>query len=691
MFFFYIVILIIIMETLMLIGLTGLAGYYLQDKSGRENKGILEQETQMLENEKPNSLNIYNSDKVNASNDELLKKSLNNYRDAENPALTGVLPPIYNSYSSYGNNNLLTGNLSDKKLSEVNDINRRKNVLETESPALNDRPMFKTSNLGTPSADDFSNFGTGLFANQEVSLLSGQVLNKEHSNMVPFFGSNVKQNMEMFTNESKLDNYSGNTSTFIHKKEPLPLFDQVTQNIYGSPLLTDHIDTSRYIASSYKQNEKPFYEEKVAAPIAGTLNNALNNVKQPTIDSLRTLSNQQVTYEGRTKAGQLGSVRGVEGNVAKNRPETAFELGPSRLFTTTGAITANKSENNYENMQLTSRQNQNIEYYGVAKSDSLNQGPRLSSVDNTNELDFTSFFQKPKNNQLSSDTQRNLSTVTTNKVNDYGKYSINLPELERDTTNDSQTLNVNKSSVGHQIGVQDSVKGTIKETLLGKHDNSGNIRTNVKNNSGDTGITNFQTKTTNKETLIDNNYNGHVNKKDGMGYSVVNAYAKTTNKELTSDYAYSGHVNDINKNSMVYTTFENPEKIRNAVHVENYKGNANTNTFASENRERYRNAEITDSKEKLLRSQPGGRNSSLGAITNNKGNLGKQKLTDNMLLKERAKTRVENVNFTGVIPTKNILGKQQEIFNNYSEVENSRLNSNDISAQLSKNPYYNLK
>jgi hypothetical protein len=393
-------------------------------------------------------------------------------------------------------------------------------------------------------------------------------------------------------------------------------------------------------------------------------------------------------------AGQMGSVRGIEGHVMKNKPETSFELGHSRLFTSTGANIANKSENNYENMQLTSRQNQNLEYYGVAKSkETLNSGPRLTSIDNTNELDFTSIFQNPRNNQLFSDTQRNLSTVTSSKVNDYGKKGINLPELERETTNTLHKLNVNKSSIGHQIGLQDSIKGTIKETLLGKHDNSGNIRTNVKSKSGNTGITDYKFKTTNKETLVEKNgdYKGHVNKKDGMGYSVVNVYAKTTNKETTSDNAYSGHVNDINKNSMVYSTFDNPEKVRNAVHVENYKGAANTNTSAAENRVQYNNAEITDTKEKLLHNKPGGRNSSLGVITNGASNLGKQKLTANMLLKERAKTRVENVNFTGIIPSKNILGEQQDVLNNYSEVENNRINSNDVSMQLSKNPFFNLK
>lgn len=677
----------------MLIGLTALAGYYLQDKSGRkkeEIRDINEKDPVMLENEKPNSLNIYSGDKVNAANDELLRMSLNNYKDAEKPSLTGVLPPIYNSYSAVGNDTILNVNINEQRLSDVNNINRRTNVLETASPNIVDRPMFKLSNLGTPSEDNYSNFGTGLFSNQEVSLLSGKVLEREHSNMVPFFGSNVKQNVETFTNESKLDNYTGNRSTYIHKQERAPQFEQVSQDIYGTPLLTDHIDTSRYIASAYRQNEKPFYEERIAAPIAGTLDNPVNNIKQPTIDSLRTANKQQVSYEGRMKAGQLGSVRGITGSIIKNKPDTHFELGHSRLFTSTGAVIANQSTNNYENMPQTSRQDQNIEYYGGAiYKESLSSGPRIKSIDNTNELDFNSLFQNPKRNQLSSDTQRNVGSMIPS-VNDYGKQGINLPELERDTTKQSQTLNINKGNSGHKMILQDDIKGTIKETLLGKHDNSGNIRTNVINRDNNSGITDYTFKTTNKEMLIDNNYNGHVNKKDGMGYSVVNAHAKTTNKELTSDYEYAGHANDANKNSMVYSTFENPEKVRNAVHIENYKGAGNHHTSAAQNRTMYNNAEITESKEKLLQGQrPSGRKSTLGTITNN--TLGKTKLTDNMLLKERRKTRPQNVNLTSVIPTKNILGEYQPIFNNHSELENNRLNASDVSMQLSSNPFFNLK
>lgn len=665
------------METLLLVGLTGLAGYYLKTDRKKEEGSI---DSIMAENQKPNSLNIYNSDKVNASNDELLKLSLNNYKDAQNPSLTGVLPPIYNSYSSVGNDFKIP--ISEPHLSEVNDINRRKNVMETTPPILSERPMFKLSQMGSLTDDAFSNFGGG---NSEVSLLTGQPIQRDHSNMVPFFGSNLKQNVENFTNEAKLDNFTGNKSTFIHKTEQAPRFEKFSQDIYGTPLLTDHVDTSRYIPSAYRQNEKPFDDIKVAAPISGTLNNPLNNVKEPTIDSLRIATNKQVSYAGRMKAGQLGSVRGVSVEVMKNRPDTHFELGHDRLFTSTGAVIGKKSTDNYQNMQETSRQNQNLEYYGNSYKDK--ESSQRLKYDNTNEFDFSSLVQEPKRNQLESDTMRNMGSNGFS-VNDYGKNSYNFTEMERETTNSgNQALNINMSNSGHQIGLQDELYSTMKETLIEKQDNTGNISTLKKYDSN---ITDYTFKTTQKETLINNKYKGQASKKDGMGYTVVNPEAKTTNKEINCNNSYSGHANDTNKNSMVYSTFENPEKVRNAVHIENYKGVGGYHTSASENRQQFENAEITAKKENLLKGQrPGGRKSTLGSISNN--TLGKTKLTPNMLFKERANTRKENIHTQSIIPSKNSLGIQDQVFNNFSEVENNRLNVADISKQLSTNPYYNLR
>ena len=651
------------METLALISLIGAAGYYLQDKTPRTAE-VTKNTVQMSESEKPNSLNIYHADKVNAANDEVLKRSLNNYKDAENPAFTGVLPPIYNSYSSIGNDTILTVNVkqpSAKEMANIDDSKRRENVLKQTQSSVQDRPMFKSLNLDTQFQQHvFSDFGNDKLVNQNISLLTGQPIERDHNNMVPFFGGSITQNVETFTNESKMDNLTGNRSTFFHKSEQSARFDQVKQDIYGTPIVTEHIDTTRFIPSSFRQGEKPFYEERVAAPISGTVYNPVNDNYNPTIDQLRVATKPQISYEGRLKAGQMGNVRGVPGTTLKNRPDTSFTLGHERLFTSVGAITAPLAKQNYENMPATSRQDQNIEYYGnVMNKDALATSQRLKNIDNTDELDFSSLVQPAKRNQFHSDTQRNLGTMVPG-VNDYGKNSYNLPELERESTNQMHSINLNKNTAGVRVALQDKARGTLKETMVDKKDNSGNIRTNAVNGVKNTGYTDYEAKQTQKQTLIHNKYNGHINKKDGMGYNIAKYDAKTTNKEITSNIHYSGHANDANKNAMVRNAFEN--------------------------------AEITQKKEILLKGQrPSGPKSSLGSINAGSGIVGETKLTANMLLKEKEKSRIENINNANMIISKEHVGNSKPIYNKFSEVENNRINSAIVSSQLKDNPFYNLR
>jgi hypothetical protein len=206
-----------------------------------------------------------------------------------------------------------------------------------------------------------------------------------------------------------------------------------------------------------------------------------------------------------------------------------------------------------------------------------------------------------------------------------------------------------------------------------------------------TGMTDYDLKTTNKETLIYKDYRGQANKKDQVGYNVAKYTAKTTNKEITSDNSYSGGANASKKTNMVRSTFENPEKVRNAVHVQDYKGTGKRHTSNAENRTQYHNAEITEKKEKLLKgARPSGRKSTLGSIAGGVGSVGQIKSTPNMLLKERSKDRMENINFQNVIPSKEVIGNQQPLYHKYAELENNRIDSGLVKGQLSKNPFYNL-
>jgi len=689
------------MESLAIIGITALLGYSFADKEGIRDVSIQDPlpTTRMPEHERPVSTNIYNSNMYQEAEDTTLNLAINNYKKAEDPALTGVLPPIYNSYSAIGNESILNNPLLDgsvKNLSDINNINRYKDItsVANNEPSVIARPMFKPIlNLDTEASVNFSNFGQGVPSNQSVSLLTGQPMDREHTNQVPFFGSNVKQNVESFTNTARLDQYTGNSSTFKHKNEQGQFFDSYQQDIYGTPQVTTAIEMDRFIPSVYRQNEKPFESEKISAPISGTIDNPLTSAASNfrTIDQLRAANKPQVSYAGRTVAGQFGNVRGVHGNVSKNKVDTHFELGQKRLFTSTGAVVAGQVQQNYSQMQPTSRQDQNLEYYGTLVSKDKKSEPRYSSMDNSNEL--TVLAQENRRQQLNSDTQRNVSKTTANNA-DYGKGSYKLPELERNSTNVQHTLNVNKSDKGHQLPVQDDIKQTTKQTTL-YTDNSGHINSRIKK-SDTSGIIGIDFKTTNKETTVHNKYKGQANKKDQMGYSIANYNAKVTNKETTSQNGYNGHAADNNKNSMVYSTYFNPEKVRNPAMAVNYQGHAGFEVGQSENRSRFANAEVNENSSILVSNQrPSGPQNY--NIAGGVGVVGDAYVKPNKLLAEEANTCNPNIsNISNAIPTKGKIGQHESETsrNVYGEVENNRETPDFaglINTQLQSNPFYNLK
>ena len=683
------------METIGIIFLTGFLGYQIANSKNETIINVVVQE-EMSEKEKPNSLNIYHSNKVNEINDKMLQMSIDNYADAKNPSLTGVLPPIYNSYSIPGNNNLNLKKIVSKDLrlnSDINSINRYTDPIKKEEPQLTTRPMFQSS-YDNELQQDFANFGQGTKFSSQVSLLTGEPIDKQHINMVPFFGSNITQNIEKFTNVAILDNFTGNTDTFFHKKEPLNRFDNYKQNIFGTPSLTDNIQLERYNQSLYKQGEKPFNPIRVNAPIANTDHNPIHSAAADykTIDELRSANKPQISYEGVIKSGQIGSVRGVSGIVNKNRVDTHFELGKDRLFTDTGFI-KEQTPHNFSNIQSTIRQSQNLEYYGSAISkESLKTDTRYTNVDNTSEL--STLFQEPITQQLKTDYKRNVNQSNLANNGDYGKDSINLPELERDSTSTMHNINLNQQGTQNKVGVQDDIKRTTKETTL-IQDNSGNINSFIKKSDNTNGMSNYEFKTTQKEILIDKNYIGQPMKNDQTGYNLSKYSAKTTNKETTSDLLYQGAAGNLS-NSMVYSTYDNPEKVRNAVHPKNYKGNATTQGFTKiENRQRFSNAEVNLNQEKLISNEhPSGPQSF--NISGGVNIVGDFNYRQNTLLKGEENLHLQNKdNISSNIPHIKQLGNLTQSDNNqFSEHLNTRETKefvNVIENQLSDNPFYNLR
>lgn len=606
----------------------------------------------------PSAMNIYHSEKVDAVNAELLQQSLNNYVKAENPEITGVISPVYNATAFPR---------------EPIAFSKIVNVKQSPQEPIAERPAFNNSlKLGTPDdSTNWSTFGTrpmdqqtSLLDNTVInttprngvlpssiepfSLLSGESMEFSHSNMTPFFGSTVKQNMSDSVYESTLDRYSGKTSTFFHKKETAPLFESFQQDIHGTPAYPESFKDA-FVQSRFRQGEKPFQSENVAAPIARTENPitwAQNN--QPTVDDLRTANKPKITYDGRTVDGQKGSVRGYQAPVERNKNTTHFEN--NYLFTTTGVVTGDRSRPEYI-VQDTARQDLNLEYFGNAAVgvQGASQRVRTDSIDNSHELD-PAMFQAPRKNQLRSDTDRNPNSVLKTQT-DRGSY--NMPELQRPVHD--TVLNATGSVNNSTVRVQDNVSTTVRETLDQINADNLNIKTTFTGSASaayNDGINDVSLKTTQKEMFVETNYTGNAQKSDAMGYAVAVPHVKPTNKEIFVETNYTG--NAYKSDTMGY-----------AVAIPHIK---------------------PTNKEINVRDTRNAHHAHFKHIPGGQSTIGDVKLTQNMALKSKDNKHLGNIGIA-VKSLQNDIGTSSSIRNNASEYANTRFNGDDIRKQLKDNVF----
>jgi hypothetical protein len=206
----------------------------------------------------------------------------------------------------------------------------------------------------------------------------------QHNNMVPFFGGHLRNKLvDANTNESTLDNYTGSGSQHFSKKEQSPLFspNEGYQWAHGMPNQTDFIRT-RMNPSTKMTNVKPFEEQKVGPGLglgftnegSGGFNSGMLSRESwlpKTADQLRTDNNPKSS--GHLLYGREGPasyyIQNVQnsnniGRVEKNRPETTFEMGQDRLFTTTGAEKGQAVRTMPIDRDL--RRAEGVEYSGIA-------------------------------------------------------------------------------------------------------------------------------------------------------------------------------------------------------------------------------------------------------------------------------------------------------------------------------------
>jgi hypothetical protein len=233
----------------------------------------------------------------------------------------------------------------------------------------------------------------------QFTSLNGSTVSKyhfKHNNMVPYFGSNVRQNTDpdrLDGNEARLDAMNGSGSQHFRKQETAPMF-QPQENLQwgsGMPSTSDFVQ-SRMNPSTSMANVKPFQEIRVGPGLGGAGGGVLGSGgfnsgmeardlwMDKNVDQLRTQNNPKVTYSGVTLGGKYyNTERGHMGKMEKYLPDTYYINTPERYFTTTGVEKAQTARSTYimpeENRATTTQQ-----YFGGSNQASNVEAPYVKGT-----------------------------------------------------------------------------------------------------------------------------------------------------------------------------------------------------------------------------------------------------------------------------------------------------------------------
>lgn len=268
----------------------------------------------------------------------------------ENKHLPNVDVPNRNYPEEYP---VPTEEQQDNLTSQLSTVNKYDNPNVYTDKYFN--PNSKSSLLGEKQKADNGNVNASQYRS-----LTGESVNSDyfqHNNMAPFFGSHLRTiRTDANSTEGIIDNYTGAGSQIMKKVERAPLFapEQNSHFANGAPNMSDFYQ-SRVNPSNKMSNVKPFAEQTVAPGIGagygnegvGGFNSGLmaRDMYLPrTVDELRVSNHQKPggigLYGHEGPAMSAISSRGILGQMEKNHVETSFELGPERLFTTTGGTIA---------------------------------------------------------------------------------------------------------------------------------------------------------------------------------------------------------------------------------------------------------------------------------------------------------------------------------------------------------------
>jgi len=533
-------------------------------------------------NSKPSGVNIYENrrsqevwDEQQSRANEVFAKSKNSLKT--NYMIAGPPVPIFNKID--GTDNTLPvefiGANGLKQKAEAIDKDLGKKVYNNEI----ERPL---NDMQIPTLfKDYAGAG-----GWEGISLTGNPVDRQsffHNNMTPFFGGTAKQNVEDTANQTLLETFTGNDSTYQSKVELKrdDLFQPVANlaNVYGMQNL-DGYNLDRYVVGNIRNNQSPVEPIRVGPGLnqgftaegSGGFQqaNTLDFVQPKTVDELRVKTKPKVSYEGVVIPGSGVSKPGKVGTVAKNQPDTFYVNSPDRLFTTVGATTG-PTQRPAIDVKFTNRKTTELKTrIGSAAPAAIGSQPQLKpKFRNSSRVNHGGAGPRNQNAQ----GQWGISGPNNAIPNDYGRGSFKArPNMRAISGPKMQVTNLSAPNKSNRAPQNPNMKHTRKNNVVGNNRWAGNFQ-----NTGPTKAKVYDPNDVPRETIkeqnVDNSHQGYF-QNTGPNKATVydpNDVLRTTIKEQNIDNSHVGYFQNTGPNKA--TTYDPNDVLRTTIKEQNIDNN----------------------------------------------------------------------------------------------------------------------
>jgi len=402
-------------------------------------------------------------------------------RDEAHPEISADLNlPKHNSV--YDQNNFDESKKTEKTLAEdvirrmnddstnivdvngiTNNAHRLTGLNEQMYNGLEDREIPRADGIGFQGTmdnnEDVSEYvysqSLGAYVKSDDFLTNDQGIN----NGVPFISGTNSQAPINYDDVSRLEAHQGGNSAKYYggKREMPQMFEPTPEDIYGNKFVGPMADQNRYIPGQHRTGELPFEQERIQPiDVKSELNREIDLAiaKTRSIDTLRTLTNQKHTYEGRVIEGEHINRRGIQATVDKNAPYRDYKNSPERYFTTATDVKASTVRSK-EILPFTNRQYLNRTLLGHA-----------APQNGTSAEEKRPEVFKGLKQQLGVQTERNVVGEVPANI-DHERLGYEAYPNERDVTVErTYEGNVKTYIPEYELGLQDPVRKTKKETTI---------------------------------------------------------------------------------------------------------------------------------------------------------------------------------------------------------------------------------